>query len=53
MIQNNIESVLKKHSIIPVVTITDLSEIDFTISTLLSKEALVEIKEEDKVSILQ
>lgn len=38
MIQNNIESVLKKHSIIPVVTVTDLSEIDFTISTLLSKK---------------
>ena len=37
MIQNNIASVLKKHSVIPVVTITDLSEIDLTISTLLSK----------------
>ena len=36
-IQNNIESILKQHSIIPVVTINDLKEIDSTIKSLLSK----------------
>ena len=38
MIQNNIESVLKKHSIIPVVTFTNLNEIDDKILNLLSKK---------------
>lgn len=36
-IQNNIESILKQHSIIPVVTINDLKEIDSKIKSLLSK----------------
>lgn len=35
-IQNNVESILKQHSIIPVVTINDIKEIDSTIKSLLS-----------------